>query len=125
MIGQVAGFVLEISTVIWFGRGPQDTLSVEVDIILMIHKNPAPGGQKKPNSSLSGLKRNIRKMKKKQKKVTWCQTCDALALKEEASPGISESRALVPAHLWSPGALQPLKKSGSLPLAEKDEDKIR
>lgn len=52
----MAGFVLEISTVIRFGRGPQDTLSVEVDIILMIHKNPAPEGQENKSQWLKKKK---------------------------------------------------------------------
>ena len=47
MIGQVAGFILEIIHMIWFWSSPKDTLSIEVDIKLMIHQDPASAKSKK------------------------------------------------------------------------------
>ncbi len=42
VIGQVTGHVLQIRAVVGLRRRPQHSLTVQVDIILMVYKHPTP-----------------------------------------------------------------------------------
>lgn len=42
VIGQVASQVLQVCAVVGLGRRPQHSLTVQVDVVLMVHKHPAP-----------------------------------------------------------------------------------
>lgn len=42
VIGQVAGHILEVRAIIGLWGGPQNTLAIKVDVVLMVNKHPAP-----------------------------------------------------------------------------------
>lgn len=46
VIGQVAGHVLEVCTVVGLRGRPQHPFSIQVDIVLVVHQHPAPGNSK-------------------------------------------------------------------------------
>lgn len=53
VIGQMAGFVLEIINMIRLGGSPQHALSVEVDIVLVIHQDPASASRQEQSLEFS------------------------------------------------------------------------
>lgn len=69
VVGQVAGHVLEVGAVVRLRGGPQHALPIQIDVVMVVHKDPAPGNTISSTVSVECCRLSLRASQKHERRA--------------------------------------------------------